>query len=266
GPEEPLDFMMSSISPPPCSPPNSPGPLGVTLRSPSTRHLIELDPWRRHSWEPGAVAQGYSPNDTRSVSLEDLDPDEMALVLNGALRSKRAREDRRSITQVSLTSLTEEDVVTEHQEHHRSPLEEQSNQMHGCSASAPSLNIIRPMRSAPRPRSYCHDSVSYHQVGGSSQSIDSEPSSLSWETNRGQVKAEGDENKGDTSGNRLERTISFLRRMTAQRKFCFVLEPGFMLHLMMNHWRCQTLTHCCKLSNKPKQLHKVPQSVMFSKY
>lgn len=58
-----------------------------------------------------------------SVSLEDLDPDEMALVLNGALRSKRAREARRSITQVSLTSLTEEEVVTEHQEHHRSPLE-----------------------------------------------------------------------------------------------------------------------------------------------
>lgn len=58
-----------------------------------------------------------------SVSLEDLDPDEMALVLNGALRSKRAREGRRSITQVSLTSLTEEEVVTEHHEHHRSPLE-----------------------------------------------------------------------------------------------------------------------------------------------
>lgn len=58
------------------------------------------------------------------MSLEDLDPDEMSLVLNGALRSKRAREARRrSVTQASLTSLTEEEVGAEHQEHHRSVLE-----------------------------------------------------------------------------------------------------------------------------------------------
>lgn len=58
------------------------------------------------------------------MSLEDLDPDEMSLVLNGALRSKRAREARRrSITQASLTSLTEEEVGAEYQELHRSVLE-----------------------------------------------------------------------------------------------------------------------------------------------
>lgn len=58
-----------------------------------------------------------------SVSLEDLDLDEMSLVINGALRSKRAREARRSVTQASLTSLTEEEVGAEHQEHHQSALE-----------------------------------------------------------------------------------------------------------------------------------------------
>ncbi|XP_043073649.1 rho guanine nucleotide exchange factor 1a isoform X3 [Puntigrus tetrazona] len=203
----------SSFSPPHCFPPV------VTLRSPATRHLVQLDPWRRHSWEPGAVAQGYPPNDTRSVSLEDLDPDEMSLVLNGALRSKRAREARRSVTQASLTSLTEEEVGAENQEHHRSALEEQSNQMHGCSVSAPSLCMMQqmPRSSAPRPRSYCHENVSY-QTGGSSHSIDNEFAALGWDIDRGQIKAEGHENKGDASGNRLERTLSFLRKMTAKSK------------------------------------------------
>ncbi|XP_052440130.1 uncharacterized protein LOC127979053 isoform X1 [Carassius gibelio] len=211
----------SSFSPPYCSPPF------VTLRSPATRHLTQLDPWRRHSWEPGAVAQGYPPNDTRSVSLEDLDPDEMSLVLNGALRSKRAREARRSVTQASLTSLTEEEVGAEHQEHHQSALEVQSNQMHGCSVSAPSLCMMQqmPRSSAPRPRSYCHESVSYHQIGGSSHSIDSEFASPDWDIDRGQIKAEGHKNKEDASGNRLERTLSFLRKMTAKSKAPLITQP-----------------------------------------
>ncbi|NP_001410313.1 rho guanine nucleotide exchange factor 2 isoform 1 [Danio rerio] len=234
GPEDLPDLMDTmSSSPPPsprpsclsfspshCSPPMSIDPAHVTLRSPVTRHLTSIDPWRRHSWEPGAVAQGYPPNDTRSVSLEDLDPDEMSLVLNGALRSKRAREVRRSVTQASLTSLTEEEVGTEHQDHHRSALEEQSNQMHGCSASAPSLCMMQqmPRSSAPRPRSYCHESNLHHQIGGSSNSIDSEYAALGLDTDRRQVKAKRQENKEDLSGNRLERTLSFLRKMTANRK------------------------------------------------
>ncbi|XP_050992512.1 rho guanine nucleotide exchange factor 1a isoform X2 [Labeo rohita] len=143
----------------------------------------------------------------------------MSLVINGALRSKRARETRRSITRASLTSLTEEEVGAEHQEHHRSALEEQSNQMHGCSASAPSLYMMQqmPRSSAPRPRSYCHESVSYNQIGGSTHSIDSD-SALSWDVDRGQIKAEGRGNKEEASGNRLERTLSFLRKMTANHK------------------------------------------------
>ncbi|XP_077051454.1 rho guanine nucleotide exchange factor 2 isoform X3 [Siphateles boraxobius] len=142
----------------------------------------------------------------------------MSLVLNGALRSKRAREPRRrSVTQASLTSLTEEEVGAEHQEHHRSVLEEQSNQMHGCSVSAPTLCMMQPMpkSSTPRPRSYCQENVSYHQIGDSSYSIDS--AALGWDI--GQIKAEGDENKEHhVSGNRLERTLSFLRKMTAIHK------------------------------------------------
>ncbi|XP_051948463.1 rho guanine nucleotide exchange factor 2-like isoform X1 [Xyrauchen texanus] len=234
GPEELPDIMdMMASSPPPsprpsCSPfshsPYSPpmtlGTPVVTLRSPDSRHLTQIDPWRRHSWEPGEVSQGYSPNDMRSVSLEDLDLEEMALVLNGALRSKRAREVRRSVTQASLTSLTEEEVGAELQEHHRSVLEEQSNQMHGCSASAPSLCMmnLRSMSSAPRPRSYCHEIVSNYHLGGSTHSIDSEFSALGWDNNRGQTKADRNVNKEDTSGNRLERTLSFLRKMTAKNK------------------------------------------------
>uniref|UniRef100_A0A8C2JYM9 Rho guanine nucleotide exchange factor (GEF) 1a n=1 Tax=Cyprinus carpio TaxID=7962 RepID=A0A8C2JYM9_CYPCA len=234
GPEELSDLMdtMSStppptprpvcfsFSPPQCSPLVSPGPPVVILRSPATRRLTQLDPWRRHSWEPGAVAQGYLPNDTRSVSLEDLDPDEMSLVINGALRSKRAREALRSVTQASLTSLTEEEVGAEHQEHHQSVLEEQSNQMHGCSSSAPSLCMMQqmPKSSAPRPRSYCHESVSYQQIGGSSHSIDSEFGAPGWDIDRGQIKAEEHKNKEDVSVNRLEQTLSFLRKMTANRK------------------------------------------------
>ncbi|KAI2652997.1 putative 26S proteasome regulatory subunit 10B [Labeo rohita] len=161
-----------------------------------------------------------------SVSLEDLDPDEMSLVINGALRSKRARETRRSITRASLTSLTEEEVGAEHQEHHRSALEEQSNQMHGCSASAPSLYMMQqmPRSSAPRPRSYCHESVSYNQIGGSTHSIDSD-SALSWDVDRGQIKAEGRGNKEEASGNRLERTLSFLRKMTANHKAPLITQP-----------------------------------------
>ncbi|CAM4636894.1 unnamed protein product [Leuciscus chuanchicus] len=217
----------SSFSPPQYSPPISPGLPVVTLRSPATRHLLQLDPWRRHSWEPGAVAQGYPPNDSRSVSLEDLDPDEMSLVLNGALRSKRARETRRrSVTQASLTSLTEEEVGAEHQEHHRSVLEEQSNQMHGCSVSAPTLCMMqqRPKSSAPRPLSYCHESVSYHQIGDSSYSIDS--AALGWDI--GQTKAEGGEDKEHhVSGNRLERTLSFLRKMTATHKAPLITQPKY---------------------------------------
>ncbi|TRY58753.1 hypothetical protein DNTS_034572 [Danionella cerebrum] len=215
----------SSFSPPHCSPLMCPGV--VTLRSSASGHLSQVDPWRRHSWEPGAVAVGCSPNDTRSVSLEDLDPDEMSLVLNGALRSKRAREIRRSVTQASLTSLTEEEVGGEHPEHHRSALEEQSSQMHGCSASAPSLCMMQqgPRSCTPRPRSYCLESSSYQRISGSSQSIDSECSSLGFDTDRAQTKATADDNHDDATGNRLEKTLSFLRKMTPNRKRIFFRCP-----------------------------------------
>ncbi|KAK3524873.1 hypothetical protein QTP86_010604 [Hemibagrus guttatus] len=108
-------------APSPCStipsPPISPARSGVvTFRSPATRHLAHLDAWRRHSWEPGAAVQGNPNNDTRSVSLEDLDMEEMALVLDGALGCHRARDTRRSVTcEGSLSSLTEEEAGIETQ-------------------------------------------------------------------------------------------------------------------------------------------------------
>lgn len=53
---------------------------------------------------------------TGSVSLEDLDAEEMALVLGGALGCSRARNMRKSVTcEGSLSSLTEEEAGIETQ-------------------------------------------------------------------------------------------------------------------------------------------------------
>ena len=48
-----------------------------------------------------------------SVSLEDLDPAEMALVLGGAIGVRRVRDSRR-VREGSLSSLTEEEAGPEH--------------------------------------------------------------------------------------------------------------------------------------------------------
>ncbi|KAL6461072.1 hypothetical protein MHYP_G00310380 [Metynnis hypsauchen] len=210
---------LSSGSPLP-SPPISPAPAAVIFRSPATRHLTHLDPWRRHSWEPGAVVQGSPANDTRSVSLEDLDPEDMALVLGGTLGCRRVRDARRSVTQEgSLSSLTEEEAPTEQQQQLHSALEEQACQMHGCSASAPSLCVVRrtPKTSAPRPRSYCYESVPYYQGRGSTHSLDSELLGIGWEGG-GQIRGERDEDKEESTGSSFGRTFSFLRKMTSKRK------------------------------------------------
>ncbi|XP_053087512.1 rho guanine nucleotide exchange factor 1a isoform X4 [Pangasianodon hypophthalmus] len=216
-------------APSPCStlpsPPISPVRSGVvTFRSPATRHFAHLDAWRRHSWEPGAAVQGNPANDTRSVSLEDLDMEEMALVLGGALGCRRARDMLRSVTcEGSLSSLTEEEVGIETQPQLCSPLEEQASQMYSCSVSAPSLCVVRrtPKSPAPRPRSYCYDnnaeSALYYQGGGSTQSLDRELSSLRWEAG-GETKGERDEEKEEVAGNAFVRTFSFLYKMTSSRK------------------------------------------------
>ncbi|XP_058260607.1 rho guanine nucleotide exchange factor 1a isoform X2 [Hemibagrus wyckioides] len=212
-------------APSPCStlpsPPISPARSGVvTFRSPATRHLAHLDAWRRHSWEPGAAVQGNPNNDTRSVSLEDLDMEEMALVLGGALGCCRARDTRRSVTcEGSLSSLTEEEAGIETQPQICSTLEDQAGQMYSCSVSAPSLCVVRrtPKSPAPRPRSYCHDnnnteSVLYFHGRGSTQSLDRELSSLRWEK-----KGERDEDKEEAPGNAFVRTFSFLCKMTSRK-------------------------------------------------
>lgn len=48
-----------------------------------------------------------------SVSLEDLDPADMVLVLAGAIGARRVRDSRR-VREGSLSSLTEEEVGPEH--------------------------------------------------------------------------------------------------------------------------------------------------------
>ncbi|KAG9279459.1 rho guanine nucleotide exchange factor 2 isoform X1 [Astyanax mexicanus] len=205
-----------SLSSPLPSPPVSPAPASVILRSPATRHLAHLDPWRRHSWEPGAVVQGSPANDTRSVSLEDLDPEDMALVLGSAMGSRRVR---RSIAhEGSLSSLTEEEATTEPQQQLRSALEEQSSQMHGCSASAPSLCVVRrtPKTSAPRPRSYCYGEKKDYPIF-LSLSLDRDLTGIVWESG-GQIKEKRDEEREETEGSSFGRTFSFFRKMTSIRK------------------------------------------------
>ncbi|CDQ67681.1 unnamed protein product [Oncorhynchus mykiss] len=199
---------------------------GVTLRSPATRHLTHLDPWRRHSWEPGAIVtvqqKGMEPSDNRSVSLENLDPEEMEKVLGVALDVRRGGRDHRRnpITQEgSLSSLTEEEAGSDVQ--HYSILEEQSNQLQGCSASAPTLSVARHRNlqsTAPRPRSDCYETLPYRQLGASTQSVDSDLGLLLWGREGSWTEVERDEAQEERTGSPLERTFSFLRKMAGNRK------------------------------------------------
>ncbi|TSO05466.1 hypothetical protein Baya_9589 [Bagarius yarrelli] len=197
----PAPFPCSALPSPPVSPARS----GVvTFRSHATRHLPHLDAWRRHSWEPGAVAQGSPTNDTRSVSLEDLDMEEMALVLGGALGCRKARDMRRSVTgEGSLSSLTEEEAGIETQPQLCSPLEEQACQMYSCSVSAPSLCVLR-----RNPKVVCPSSTLLLLY------LDCDLSTLRW----GEKKEVRDEDKEEVPGNAFVRTFSFLYKMTSSRK------------------------------------------------
>nr|XP_029479808.1 rho guanine nucleotide exchange factor 2-like isoform X1 [Oncorhynchus nerka] len=146
-------------APPPSSPcPSPPSSGGVTLRRtpPSSCLTHTLDHLRRHSWQPGAMMYGCPPQyQQRSVSLEGFDPEEMERVLLGALEgsSRGGRDPRRTpITSFgqelgSLLSLTEEEAGC--QTPVFSPLEEQSSQLQGFSASAPSLCASPSLRQLP---------------------------------------------------------------------------------------------------------------------
>ncbi|KAI1901492.1 hypothetical protein AGOR_G00034990 [Albula goreensis] len=243
---------------PPCSPcpspppPSSPGLSsgGVTLRALPTRHLAHLDPWRRHSWEPGAVVQGCQQYENRSsctdscadffplpvsfVSLEDLDPEEMEKVLGVALGPHRGLDPRRapiihySQEPGSLQSLTEEEVGPETQ--HYSVLEGQSTQLQGCSASAPTLCEVqtraqnRAARPPQRPRSHCYETSLHGQVGGSTLSVEAggDSNSVFWgkeERTVGEREDTEEREREEANGSPLERTLSFLRKMAGNRKW-----------------------------------------------
>ncbi|KAJ8290041.1 hypothetical protein GJAV_G00008070 [Gymnothorax javanicus] len=216
---------------PPCSPCPSPrrtprnSSAGVFLWPLCSGRLGQSHPIRRHSWDPGAVVLGFPQNWHHSVSLGDLNPEEMEKMLGGALGRLRGRDPRRApITHYaqdfgSLLSLTEEEAGPEPQRF--SLLEEQSSQLHGCSASAPSLcNTFADSQShsfaRPRPNSQCNESSLYSVVGGSTQSVDagSELASVDWaieESTEGLLREE-------KTGSPLGRTLSFLRKMAGTRK------------------------------------------------
>ncbi|KAG9345359.1 hypothetical protein JZ751_009906, partial [Albula glossodonta] len=230
---------------PPCSPCPSPplspsnkhsGPTGVTLRPPPPHPVGQLDPLRRHSWDPGAVVLGYPQYQHYSVSLDDLNPEEIEKMLGGALGGIRGRDPRRvPITQYaqdlgSLLSLTEEEAGPDPQ--HYSLLEEQSTQLQGCSASAPSLcdALVESQslsstphawpRPRPRPHSHCNESSLYSVVGGSTQSVDagSEVGSVDWGREERTEGQQGHrEEREEKTGSPFGRTFSFLRKMAGTR-------------------------------------------------
>ncbi|KAG5856471.1 hypothetical protein ANANG_G00008300 [Anguilla anguilla] len=230
---------------PPCSPCPSPRlsprnsscPVGAPLYPPRSGHLGLPDPQRRHSWDPGAAVLGYLQYEDLSVSMGDLNPEEIEKLVGGALGRLTGRDPRRApITNYaqdfgSLLSLTEEEVAPDPPRF--SLLEEQSSQLQGCSASAPSLcDPLAESRSQssatcpwprPQPRTYSHynETSLYSVVGGSTQSVDagSELGSLDWGTEeRTEGQQGGKEEREEKTGSPLGRTLSFLRKMAGTRK------------------------------------------------
>ncbi|XP_035265795.1 rho guanine nucleotide exchange factor 2-like isoform X3 [Anguilla anguilla] len=248
---------------PPCSPCPSPRmsprnsscPVGAPLYPPRSGLLGLPDPQRRHSWDPGAAVLGYLQYEDLSVSMGDLNPEEIEKLVGGALGRLTGRDPRRApITNYaqdfgSLLSLTEEEVAPDPPRF--SLLEEQSSQLQGCSASAPSLcDPLAESRSQssatcpwprPQPRTYSHynETSLYSVVGGSTQratsmslsigcrpvsptlSVDagSELGSLDWGTEeRTEGQQGGKEEREEKTGSPLGRTLSFLRKMAGTRK------------------------------------------------
>ncbi|KAM6967557.1 rho guanine nucleotide exchange factor 2-like [Aplochiton taeniatus] len=231
---------------PSLSPPPSPSPGGAPLsQRPRTSSLCtnagtDTSDHRRHSWQPGAGSgYGCPQYQQRSVSLEGIDPVEMEQVLIGALGKVglgSGRDPRRApITSYgqdmdSLLSLTEEEAGPQLQ--YFSPLEEQSSQLQGFSASAPSLCASLSLRQLslvnakhihsvihypqhqyhqPRHRSYSNASFCSNQYQGSSlrsvfgdstQSVDAELGELRGreETERAEGERERRGEEGRTEG------------------------------------------------------------------
>ncbi|KAJ8354698.1 hypothetical protein SKAU_G00222650 [Synaphobranchus kaupii] len=216
-------------SPPP-SPRNRSSPERVPLRPPQSCPLGQLDLLRRHSWDPGAVEMGYPQFVHHSVSLGELNPEDIEKMLGGALGRLRGRDPRRApITHYaqdfgSLLSLTEEEVGPDPPRF--SLLEEQSSQLQGCSASAPSLSLAESHSHArlwprPRPRPHSHYNETSLKAGGSTQSVDagSELGSLDWGTEQRTEGQQGNKaEREEKTGSPLGRTLSFLRKMAGTRK------------------------------------------------
>ncbi|XP_028835973.1 rho guanine nucleotide exchange factor 2 isoform X2 [Denticeps clupeoides] len=215
----PLGRCTPCPGPPPCSPSRSPpsSSRDVSERNPAS---LSTDPLRRHSWQPGAMLLGHSHSDQRSVSLGDLDPYEVKMLF-GNLGGPGMQDPRRApITQYaqdlgSLLSLTEEELVSESPIF--TPLEEQSSQMQGCSASAPAL-CASPSKHHPN-HYQTQESALYSAFGGSTQSVDAESESGAaqwWREER--TEARHGVEKGDKTGRTLGRTISFIRKMAGKSK------------------------------------------------
>ncbi|KAM6958857.1 rho guanine nucleotide exchange factor 2-like [Aplochiton taeniatus] len=236
-------FLTTSPSAPPCSPYTSPlcSPAprlvgGVTLRTAATRHLSHLDPWRRHSWEPAAVALQKQPGEPCSDLRRY--PILLATGEGGTCESgrpgPRGDGDGPGGCPGPAESSPPEDphhpggllVLTVRGgggpdlPQHFSVLEEQANQLQGCSASAPTLSGQQStppggLAPRPRPRSKCYEALPHHRNGGSTQSVDQ----LMLGREGSWTDLDREEDREDRNGNPLERTLGFLCKMAGRSSF-----------------------------------------------
>ncbi|XP_072572260.1 rho guanine nucleotide exchange factor 2 isoform X4 [Paramormyrops kingsleyae] len=184
------------------------------------------DRGRRFSWDQISGLWGNAQPKNRSVSLENLDPEGIERMLDGPFGGRRGRDPRRApITYYaqdlgSLLSLTEEEAGSDSE--HFSLLEEQSAQLHDCSASAPSLCATltksQSLSAIPHSHPHHHAASVYSLLEGSTQGVDAGSElGVAFQERREALGVKQGEREVKT-GSPLGRTLSFLRKMSGNHK------------------------------------------------
>ncbi|XP_048881260.1 rho guanine nucleotide exchange factor 2-like isoform X7 [Brienomyrus brachyistius] len=198
-------------------------------RSPFFSAPGKQDRGRRFSFDQVSGLWGDAQPKNRSVSLENLDPEGIERMLDGPFGGRKGRDPRRApITYYaqdlgSLLSLTEEEVGSDSE--HFSLLEEQSAQLHGYSASAPTLCATltksQSLSAIPHSHPHHHGASVYSLLEGSTQGVDAGSGlGSAFQESRGRRETLGGK-QGEhevKTGSPLGRTLSFLRKMAGNHK------------------------------------------------
>ncbi|XP_048881254.1 rho guanine nucleotide exchange factor 2-like isoform X2 [Brienomyrus brachyistius] len=210
--------------------PNLPAGDGMEIqRSPFFSAPGKQDRGRRFSFDQVSGLWGDAQPKNRSVSLENLDPEGIERMLDGPFGGRKGRDPRRApITYYaqdlgSLLSLTEEEVGSDSE--HFSLLEEQSAQLHGYSASAPTLCATltksQSLSAIPHSHPHHHGASVYSLLEGSTQGVDAGSGlGSAFQESRGRRETLGGK-QGEhevKTGSPLGRTLSFLRKMAGNHK------------------------------------------------